>query len=596
MVTPDCVTPLDRRCGFRLGIVPLSGKKSITAEVTLPRSGVKQFFDIWKNVNAVRVFYCLQADGLPNDRNEVYSVSLPNVFNNNIAYTAGFDGSLCALAPQAVAITRNELVRSLEDASPDSSDDQTADKTSGNNTSSSSQGNASSMNCVGATCTRRQAGSMGGSGLFGRKFFAADAESSDTSGPNDSGTATSHVQAEALGYQIVDMPDDGSLMWADGPNLPNGFSFNVDLPLADIEAAIDRSLGFSNVEAESGRYGGREGIGIVFGYKTPIQIGPIPGIINIGVGAGISVGFSVKFQFKPDKPYACLNPTGTGKCYRLVRDTHTQTDARAECAKDGGLLAEPRNDTDVNNVLDVAEANQTYWIGGQHAYQYTNSACAEATGAVAQNCVLNSTVSYRWLSDDDEFAKAAGGTALATVTSRYAFLNQWQALLKTTDTDSRLADGAGTVLVKQSRRIIAVDNRNLNQAICEYEPATRERYFKVAGGVGIGAGAGVSLSFCTPSDKIGICLVGAVNFVDLSLGYELSYEKRAITLKSTGQVMNIGGVGQEVPWSITLLSGSISAVFKFFFTSLDVTIVEWGGFKLASGSLFSSYHQIVERP
>jgi hypothetical protein len=59
--------------------------------------------------------------------------------------------------------------------------------------------------------------------------------------------------------------------------------------------------------------------------------------------------------------------------------------------------------------------------------------------------------------------------------------------------------------------------------------------------------------------------------------------------------MKVGGTYTDVPWSVSVLSGSLSAKFNFWFFSTELKILEWEGFKVASDSLFQSYYPVVEK-
>jgi hypothetical protein len=586
--------PLEGQGNGRIfaGALPLTtghpNGTTVSFRANLKRRDVNRFFQLQElsRINAMQVLLCLDTD---------VGRTFPAVTNGGLTYKA-FIPPNCSVAPQAVVIVRDYLKRPLQEASASASDDAAADAESGNEKATSTQGNGSESDCTGPTCNGHQEASMGGKGFLGRTFFAANTDTSNTTNADRSGGATADVSAEALGYQLVDLPDDGTSTWADSVNLPTGFTLKAEIPWGDIEAAIDQANTGTNIEADDGKYGGRDGIGLAFGFKTRVQIGPVPGEINISIGAGISTGLMVVLKFKPEDAYPCLNPQPNGKCYALAAG-NTQDDVRTACAKNGGILAEPRTDAELQTMKAILEeaGAAKYWLGGQSAFEYSDPTCGAATASAAEDCAIKSTVSYRWFSDDVEFAKAAADVSAATVSASSTHLADWNALAKSRSVAGGGFEDIGVAYNVAARRLVATNNNVQLPGLCEYEPVTSERYLKVTGGIEIGAGAGVKIEFCTPSSEIGICLEAGITFVDFTVGYEVFYEMRTLT-QTDGRTLKVGGVGQDVPWELKLLAGYFNASFRFFFASAEVVIAEWPGFKVAGGSLFSTYKQIVERP
>lgn len=576
---------------------------TIAGNATMNRKKVKRFFDDLKDVNVVRAFACIQSDdiGAPkvSPKTQFGPALLPTVTNNGIGYNVGIDQT-CVIASEAIAIQRDYTKSPLVAASADEEQENLDEKKSGNDKAEGKQGNASETACTGATCSRSQTSSMGGSGLFGRTFFSTTADATETENADGSGTATRDVEAEALGFQIVDLPDDGNGKWADASSIPPaGISFSVSPNFQAIKEALKKATTGTNVEASTGRYGGKDGIGIAFGYKAPVQIGPIPGMVNIAIGAGVSVSLKLEIKFKAADAYPCLNPAaGTRKCYAMTGEKKTQSESRGECAKVGGILSEPRSDQDFTDVRKfIADSGETnVWLGGQVAFQYADASCSEAADAAAKStCATNATLRYKWLSDDRTFATSASGLSTPTIASDASFLSGYSSLAKLTS-GGGLAEAAGVKYETSSARLKAQDNAVIWKGVCEFEPATKESYLSFGGGIELGAAAGVKIGFCTPSEDIGICLEASIAFIDIKVGYEAKTESRRITRRSDSRIMKVGGVSNEVPWSLNVLAGKVAAIFNFFFASAEITIVEWPGFKVASGSLFSSYKPVVERP
>jgi hypothetical protein len=138
------------------------------------------------------------------------------------------------------------------------------------------------------------------------------------------------------------------------------------------------------------------------------------------------------------------------------------------------------------------------------------------------------------------------------------------------------------------------DPAELRSAVCQYEPANSEKNTSFTGALNVGAGAGLSMSFCVPHDQFGICIEGRIGFVDVNLAFQIGHEMRNLTLMND-KTLGVGGTFIDVPWSLTLLHGTLSAIFNFFLFSSTYTIVEWPGFQVASGSLFNYYTPVIER-
>ena len=132
--------------------------------------------------------------------------------------------------------------------------------------------------------------------------------------------------------------------------------------------------------------------------------------------------------------------------------------------------------------------------------------------------------------------------------------------------------------------------------ICEFAPAADDpKYLSFTGGIGVGVSAGLFMSFCTPSEDLGVCLEGSINFVSIEMGFEMGQETYTITEYNSGGTLKVGGSKTEVPWKLSLLSGEVKAVFKLYFFDIPVTIVEWPGFTVADEPLFERYTPVVSR-
>ncbi len=566
--------------------------------ISISRRNVRRFFSEWTGVDNFKLFYCIGADGLSTLASP-QNLDLPVVTNAGIEYGAGVDADetdrvsqglirhRCVAADTVVVVHRDEARSPLEYAASSASFEESSESQTGDSNSQGSQGDGAEKSCSGPTCTMTQRSEMGIGGMFGSTIFDATANSIQTQRDDGSGNSDLDADAEVLGFSVLDMPEGGDGKWADSADTPKqGLSFSISPNWGVIEEAIDKALTGTSVEAESGRYGGRDGLGVAYGYKT-VLTGPVPGVVNVGVSAGVGLSLNFEVKFEPEEEYPCKAKAGaTEKCY-MMTDEGTQEDALSECAKLGGYLAEARNQDDLDNIQEVlGDESGRIWVGAQQAYRYVGGSCAEAPDAA---CANNAELSYRWLSDRKAFATGVGSGALT-------FKADSPLSTDTVSFASRLPDQEGSVAydIGSGKLVLRAPNEVL-AGVCEFVPAKKTSYLKFAGGVGVGVAAGLGISFCTPSEDFGVCLAGAINFISLELKYEVSHETHTITKADDGKQIRVGGTGQDVPWSLKILAGEIVATLNVWLFSTSWTIVSWDGFKVAEGSLFETYTPVVER-
>ncbi|MFO0676305.1 MAG: C-type lectin domain-containing protein [Polyangiaceae bacterium] len=572
---------------------------TFSATVSVPRSKIKAFFDKteWLQAKYVGVFYCLAADG--------YDASgrvkdFPTVTNGGVRYGAGLkdgatDDSGCVMADTAIAVVRDETRSPFDPTAKNSSLENGAESTTGNRRTSGAQANDAEQNCTslgGDRCTVSRHASMGASGMFGQTLFDSSSDTAKDSAEDGSGEAGAEGTGEALGYNVIDADDaDENLKWADETSTPKtGLSFEITPNWDMIVKVLKNGFKVSNIEFEKGRFGGRDGLGVSAGFRTYMQVGPIPGMVQIGVSAGVSIGIAFNVSFKPDKEYPCMNPAEDARCYQTISEKKTLAVQRGECAKLGGRLAEVRTEQDwtaIKTILGKAPEVDKYWVGGQATYRYPGAECTTLGDSNKKACVESAKLSYRWFSDDKEFASATG-IGLPTLATDAVLEDSDLSLVSTLPTD-------GTVAFDTlSQRLVLRDAEELRPALCQFEPAKAERYTSYSGGLNLGAGAGLALTICSPHDSFGVCVEGRIGFVDVQLSFLGGRDARKLTL-TDGSKISVGGTFIDVPWSLNLLKGSVTATLNFFLFNFSYTVVEWPGFKVAGGSLFNYYTPVVEK-
>jgi hypothetical protein len=600
---PDGIKGFDTKYALLIGSVPLKdgpvSGASVAGRIGITPSKVRRFFDQWADKNSFRMFYCLSAKGLSTAADLPQQTELPNVVNTRVTYGAGIDadGQACIEANTVVTVTRDYTRTPNDPASTTPNTEGARDEASGDNNTQGSQGNASEQGCSGNTCSLTQSGDMAASGMFGNTIFDSSTDTSETQDEDGSGNVNIGGDSEIFGFQVLDSPEDQNFKWADGADVgPKGLVFSYSVDWEAIEEAIDEALNGTNVEAEAGRYGGRKGLGIAYGYKARVNVGPIPGEVDVGVSAGVGLELSFQIAFQPDEDYPCMvdgTPATADKCYMLLSDQTTQADARSECAKLGAVLAEPRGEGEMDDLRKLVDANGgsgRFWVGGQQGYEYVGAACAGPdTDTEKQQCARDAKLSYRWLSDDATFATATGFGQISVDTKAKLAVTDLQLISQLPTRES------GVAYDTTARRLVLREPSELMTGICEFEPAADTKYLAFTGGIEVGVSAGLFASFCTPSDDLGICLEGGLNFVSVAMGFEMGQETHTITEYNGGGTLKIGGSKTEVPWSLSIMSGQITAVFKLYFFDIPVPIVEWPGFTIADEPLFESYTPVVSR-
>ncbi len=571
----------------------------------LPKTVKNQLFDSRGFPSEyIQAEVCLTADGLDPQvasAREYPSVAFPPALHGSRIYRAGLSSTqYCAPVATPIHVTRDYTKRPLQSTSKNGNVALGKDTGTGDANASSTTSNDTERDCVDGTCTTvRHSGMTSGGILRGLLYdVVTNVVTKDDANTN---STSANTTAEALGFQIVDVDDSEQTMdvadkaktTADGISLE--ITPNWDLIIEAVRAATGK--GKTKIEVEGGFYGGLMGIGVGMGREIPLQIGPLPAKVTLSVSAGLSLGLQVGVKFKPDdgEGYPCIVSGSTNRCYGVVgaNGPLTQSVAQGKCGATGGRLAEVHSLDDLQALsafMDSSGAGNRFWLGAQMAYDYKGQyTCADTWNA---SCPANLQTSFRWLSDDSEFA-AQKGTGAVTLSAAAS------GVLAAGDGLKQLAPVTGGIVYdNELGTISSLDAGSKLPAVCEYDAASAASYLNFSTGLHLGAGVGFGVSFCTPSEDLGVCVEGHLNLIDVSIVPEVGVTTFLLYRKDDAGKQKLFGVRGntylDVPLTVSMLSGSVEAVVNFFIGSASWTIVEYPGYTLFQTKLFEQNYPFSE--
>jgi hypothetical protein len=551
----------------------------------------------WADYDYLPAWVCLAADGI--DPTVKGGSELPWTRVGASLYGAGLGASCFVTTP--IHVTRDRSRRPLQATSKSGDVSFTKDTGTGDGSSSSTTSNDTDRSCTAGVCTTVRNSGLTTGGVLRKLLFNVVTEviTKDT---DQSSSIKASASAEALGFQMVDVDDaEQEMSFADRASTPkDGISIEV-APNWDLLIDKLRKLtGKSPVEWEKGKFAGVMGLGVGLGYKIPLQIGPIPGLVTITVSAGLSIGLQVGVKYRPDSPddaYPCItSDVANGRCYGVVgaSEPMTQLEAQGKCGAKGGRLAEVHSLDELQSLrgyMSGAGAGDQFWLGAQLAYDYFLYDCAQNWDAA--KCQQWVNTKFRWLSNDAELASQTG-VGPTTLTGAASGVLTADVGLK------QLAPALGGVTFDNAAGTISAATTDQKlPAVCEFDPATAASFLNFSTGVHLGGGAGLGLSFCTPSDEFGVCIEGHLNFIDIGVTPEVGvtsfmlFRKDATTGKNALWGLR-GNTYSDAPVEVNLLSGSIDAVVNFYIGSATWTIVSYPGFSLFNTKLYEKNYPFAE--
>lgn len=523
--------------------------------------------------------------------NPVYQLAIGTGYDD-APYTPwqGFGpGQGCRVASTPIVVHALRLSYPVNPTQHDLDPGESSDVNSGSNDMAASQGSDSETTCENkdpSHCREATNSNMESSGEMGRSFYNSDGSLTRSEGKS----ADLDSSSEMLGMQLVDMADPmgetESVGWPKDANATHQaqtpVTLTVEPPWEDIRNALRKAKGKEPIEWTTGHYAGIMGLGVGWGFKVQLQIGPIPGLVTITISGGLGVAATAELQFAPteDDAYFC---TGDADCVGIETTPLSFADAAQSCAEKGGRLAELGTTAEANSVIDSAKSGKAkYWLGGQQAYEYPNPSCAAAFNRAA--CLPTAVSSYRWLSNDAEFAAAKGDAAAKYVVNRFSGTGQTAFSTTLPNMSALLYDGKA-----DAASLAATDEKH--QYICRYTAVNNYKFLRWSLGLELGIAAGIGMSFCVPSDDPGICLGGDMNIVGLAL--KPTYEHKYYFLRDRNQRLfaMAGFTEASVPYDITLLEGAFWAKVSAWIFTVQWNILEFEGFKVKAGKLAETHDQ-----
>jgi hypothetical protein len=473
------------------------------------------------------------------------------------------------------------------------------DTGTGDGSSSSGTTTDADRSCSNGVCTTTRQTGLTTGGIVRRLLFdvVSHVVTKDT---DQSASVATDATAEAMGFQIVDVDDaEQEQEFADRANTPaDGVNIEIAPNWDLIIGKLRKAFGKSPVEWERGKFAGVMGLGVGLGYKVPLQIGPVPGLVTISVSAGLSVAVAVQVQYRaePDNAYPCIKGDTSQRCYGVVGGSSplTQLEAQGKCGAKGGRLAEVHSLDELQSLrayMNGGAAGDQVWLGAQMAYQYPSPTCGDDFNG--QGCATGTTTTFRWLSDDSVLAKKLGAGQAPLEPSAVGVL------IANGELKSLAPAMGGVVFDNSSGEIKAATGDTKLAAVCEFDPASAASFLGFSTGVKLGGGAGLGVSFCTPSDDLGVCIEGHLNFIDIGVTPKFGVSNYLLFRKdqATGKNKLFGLRGNTytaAPVEVNLLSGSVDAVVNFFIGSVTWTIVEYPGFSLLNTNLFEKNNPFSE--
>ena len=586
----------DESSALVVGSIPLDAGSptgaTSSASMTLPDTIKDRIFGAWSTASALTTKTCIDVDGLNTRPGNAIKFLGLNSGATPWSYMITNQSASCRQTSNAIFLSRSITKKPLPAEKSSSNISNTKSNKSGDSANSSANDTASEKTCANTTvngspvqtCTAETRGGTAGSGNFSQSLYSADSSSTRVE-TKDSVSATPRMTAEALGFQVIDVEDDSHKQeWGKTSDIFHSkesqklsITPNWNYILATNKTATGVVPG---PKLEKGKYGGRDGLGLAFGYKVPF--GGF-GILDVGFDIGVSISLDFELRFQPDDPYPCITANGK-KCY-AVFPAKTQVDAQTACQVRGGKLAEMNTAADRNGILVAASSPATdYWIGGQLAYSFSTPACARNQSTDA--CKNESKTTFRWIGSDVTFASIFGQSTAPVRDGLAIPTSNEVAPLRT-----KVAADAGVVF-RTSTAALGTDLQSVvHPAICEFDPAVTVDYSQWSLALHLGAGAGVHMQFCVPSataDYFGLCIRGQLNFVDIALSPTYGHSNYDL-YDATGR--KFGGRGNtflDIPWKVNLLAGRVDLTANYFFGSATWNLFEYEGFKVAGGSLYTS--------
>ncbi len=487
----------------------------------------------------------------------------------NNTYTLDFINR-CQNATTPLVIRLDPAVAPLEPLATDPFSEATP-QAGGDGRMSQSFDNDVENECVAGSHACRVAVSNGleGRGAFGGSLFATDVTTTTAA---DGGT-TVHVEkdAELWGFTVMsEEEDDPAVMVAGSPEV----SFRLQPPWDLIVTSAQVS--FPGLRWRSQQVAGQQGLGAGYSYSAPVRFGLVQGDVVFSTTVGFGLGGEFKYKFGGTAPATCTGTQEDCQELYLLQTPATLRDARAKCENTGGRLADMTSDLETRRVREKVPSDAGVWLGAQAANQYVNAQCLGAWDGT--RCFSDHQTHLRWLSNDEDFATSRSFGAFTADSAEIAFDGTPSALPAISV--ERPTD-KGVVLGRSGLQLAPMTASYAS--VCRFRNTAEVTTHALSGGLEATFGAGLSVAFCTPSEKFGVCLEGGFNIINATLTPTLTYTHHDIKDKRgrTGRQSNLTF---DLKWDLVLLSGSLDLRVVFWkYFSFSYNLLTFSGFSLGVG-------------
>ncbi len=556
------------------------------------------------DMTLLRVRVCLNADGFSAPP---YSA---NQYPSGVTVQRGGEywdlapTRQCAVSPQVLIVKRDRLLHSSpvtknqDSSETGNSNDQGDSNASTKNDNGSETGcgtDAGSTTCGSTDKSTLVSGGQGGRSLMDNQTF--------TQGGNDTagnGSVTVGARTELLGFNVIN---------SDADNTPSAKPLNLGWQSFDsiapkpnwgniykrLKQAYSGTSAASPFKPEIGEWSKRPkypGIGIGFAYTYLWSIGPVPVMLEFkfGIHAGLGGPASFTMRRLPSSSsdpvdYPCISNT-SAKCLILSSEQQQQEIARTNCRVRGGRLVELDSQAAVTAAQTrAASANEEFWVGGQLAYGFADSRCA-LPGADLNLCANASNTFFEWTDSQTPFASMNGRSSQLVMTGIDA--GSWGGVQgDLTGLTTAVPSPAQVAFRASNRRLTTYAQSTAKKLryLCEYDPAPAAYGYTYTLTAGLDMGVGFGFSVCVPSSELGVCLVAAIDLMQMSIDYNHAVTKWTLLDSPNGRRIGTRtNTNNNAYWETRFLTGEISAELHTFFINLKWTIVRFNGIQTLIGN------------
>ncbi len=425
--------------------------------------------------------------------------------------------------------------------------------------------------CVDGDCKTQIANGVEGTGMFGGTVLKTEVSATNHL---DGGTATGasvSKDIELLGFSVMDEEEDEPVT---GPDTK--LSFKITPPWDEIIKTMKTTWPGARFRSE--KTVGVNGMGIGYGYKTPVRYGPVQGDFIISITAGFGAEGALEYTFKPETPVGCA--AGDENCLQLYQPQPSAglTGALKRCYDAGGRLAGLMTDAETRRVRERLTGTTGLWLGAQVANEYVNNQCMSVWRNA--DCSQGHQSHLRWLSDDEDFATS-------TSFQGFSFDPLFVGFDGTTPAVGSIfaskPANSGVVLMSDGSLAVKTFDQQYS-SVCVMTNTASAQTHELKFQIELSFGAGISMAFCTPSEEAGVCLEGSVSIIGAKLTPSIAYVHHDLKDKA-GRTGTQSNFHFSLDYEVKLLAAEINATVKFGpWFSFSYNLFSFSGIDLPSGS------------